>query len=110
MKLFYFQSNDYEKKSTLFTENIINNNLKSTFHRKSWWKNKIEKNIELNNNVNNYSSLTCNFCCDLATKLLYNFKEKSQLFHPLNINENSNSHISKNYENSYHDDSKCYCS
>ncbi|XP_025207391.1 uncharacterized protein LOC112603158 isoform X2 [Melanaphis sacchari] len=79
--------------------------MKSTLDGKSRWKEKIENK--------DYTPLTCKNCCELATKLLENFEEKTHLFHrPSTTSTNPERPFDDNKSSTsyYHDDSKCYCS
>lgn len=103
-----FQSNNYNHKSLPTLNDKLLSNPKSMFD-----KNKIEsKNEQYDMLVKNYLPLTCKSCCNLATKLLESFQERTPILHQLDLNENpeKNIHKSLNYQTRYHDDSKCYCS
>lgn len=105
------QKNDFQRKTLLRNKKLmLTSNVKSTLDENMWWRNKIERQTnQFENIAKNYSTLRCTFCCNLVTKLLENFNEKTPIFHQPNINENPDN-FHKNFENSYHDKTKCYCS
>lgn len=79
-------------------------NMKSTVDGKSWWKQKLEKNDNI--------PLTCKNSCRLATKLLGNVQENTNLCRQPSISIDHEKQFSDNYKSTYgyfHDDSKCYC-
>lgn len=108
-----FQSDNCNHKSLSSHNGKLISNSKSKFGENSLWKNKIEsKNKQYEMLLKNYVPLTCKSCCNLATRLLESFQEKTSLFHQLDINQNPEKNIctSVNYQTRCHNDSKCYCS
>jgi len=79
-------------------------NTKSTIDGKSWWKQRIEKN--------DYIPLPCKNGCKLATKLLGNVQENTNLYHQPSTSINREKPFSDNYKftSYFHDSSNCYCS
>lgn len=87
-------------------QKILIQNTKSKLEE-SLWKNKIERRTRQENSVKNFAPLTCTLCCNLATKLLDNFDEKTPMFYQPYTNEILNKFSSQNFETCHN--SNCYC-